>query len=346
MTTTALGREELARVAAVLRSVGEPVEGELRARLIAGGRSNLTYALCDDARRWVLRTPPRAGRTPSAHDVVRELRFTRALHGAGVPVARAVAACQDEAVLGVPFAVSGFVAGDALRTRADLDALDDAALRGVVDELVSVLAALHAVVPEQVGLGDLARPGGYVERQTRRWSRQWEIVGVPALRALATEVARGLRAWAPAEPRTRVVHGDYRIDNTLLDLPRRHLAAIVDWELAALGDPSADVAMMCAYRDPAFDLIVGEPGAWTSPRLPDAAALAAAYEQAAGVRLRDWEAHLALASFKVAVIAAGIAHRASRGAGSGRGFATAGEAVAPFLLKARQALSAHEGSHR
>ena len=129
---------------------------------------------------------------------------------------------------------------------------------------------------------------------------------------------RGERAARPpaAEQRTAgIVHGDFRIDNTLLDLdghdaPR--LAAVVDWELSTIGDPVADVATMLAYRDPAFDLIVGEPSAWTSSRLPDPAGLAAAYEAAGGVPLVDLDLHLALAHYKIAVIAAGIAHRQSR----------------------------------
>jgi aminoglycoside phosphotransferase (APT) family kinase protein len=106
---------------------------------------------------------------------------------------------------------------------------------------------------------------------------------------------------------------------------------VVDWELSTIGDPVADVAMMCVYRHPAFDLVLGGPTAWTSPRLPDADALAAAYEAAGGVPLANWTFHRALAYYKVAVIAAGIDHRHRAGAGAGSGFATAGQAVPAFL---------------
>ena len=115
------------------------------------------------------------------------------------------------------------------------------------------------------------------------------------------------------------------------------MAAVIDWELSTIGDPVADVAMMCAYRHPPFDLVMGAPSAWTSAAAPPAPELAAGYEAAGGVPLDDWEFHLALACFKVAVIAAGIDHRRRAGAGAGPGFDTAGDAVAPYLeLRARR----------
>ena len=137
------------------------------------------------------------------------------------------------------------------------------------------------------------------------------------------------------------MHGDYRIDNTLLDLdgpdaPR--LAAVVDWELSTIGDPVADVAMMCAYRDPAFDLILGAPAPGPARGCPTPPASLRAYEAAGGVPLVDLDFHLALAHYKIAVIAAGIDHRHRAGSGSGAGFETAGTAVAPFLEAARSAL--------
>lgn len=147
------------------------------------------------------------------------------------------------------------------------------------------------------------------------------------------------------------MHGDFRIDNAILTLanddgPRRDpdVAAVVDWELSTLGDPVADVAMMCAYRDPVFDLIIGEPSAWTSPRIPDVPALAHAYLAAGGAPLRHWDFHLALAYFKIAVIAAGIAHRARVGAATGPGFDSAGESVATYLDLGLHALDTLSGA--
>ena len=342
---TALSTTELDGVAAAMAGAGETVTGPLRAELIAGGRSNLTFGLTDGVRDWVLRTPPRASRTPSAHDVVRELRIVRGLAGSGVPVPRAVVAVEDDTLLGGPFAVTERVAGRTVQSRADLDALDDTTVAAVVDRLVEALVALHHVDLGAAGLDTLGRADAYAERQLRRWSGQWEIVGRPEHEALAAEVVAALRADVPPQQARALLHGDFRIDNTLLDLegvePR--VAAVLDWELSALGDPVADVAVMCAYRDPALDLVVGVPGAWTADRLPAPDVLAAAYEAAGGVPLRHWEIHLALAYFKIGVIAAGIDHRARAGSGSGPGFDSAGQAVGPYLELARDVLRTSKG---
>jgi aminoglycoside phosphotransferase (APT) family kinase protein len=318
-----------------------PLAGPLRAELIAGGRSNLTVRLTDGARSWVLRTPPRRGRTPSAHDVAREYRVTAALRASDVPVPPAVVLCEDEALIGGPFAISEYVAGRTLQTRDQLEALGAATVTALADTLVATLAALHAVDHVAVGLERFGRPDEYAARQLRRWSGQWDLVGTPELDGLAREVAAALSAAVPEQRATGIVHGDFRIDNTILDLadpgaPR--VAAVVDWELSTIGDPVADVAMMCAYRHPVFDLIVGSPGAWTSALLADAAGLAQGYERAGGVELADWDFHLALAYYKVGVIAAGIDHRRREGSGSGPGFDTAGESVGTYLDLAKDTL--------
>jgi aminoglycoside phosphotransferase (APT) family kinase protein len=331
---TALSSEELTSLATFLRGQGVDVAAPLRASLIAGGRSNVTIRLEDGVSRWVLRMPPRAGRTPSAHDVAREFRVTRALGAAGVPVPPAVALCEDESVLGAPFAVAGFIEGRTVQSRAEFDALDDTMASLVCSRLLEVLAALHRVDHVAVGLERFGRPDAYAARQMKRWSGQWELVGDydADTRAAAGELAIRLSSSIPDQPSTGIVHGDYRIDNTLLRLGESPVvAAVVDWELSTIGDPVADVAMMCAYRHPAFDLIVGKPSAWTSSRLPSPDGLAAAYEAAGGVPLIHWTFHLALAYYKVAVIAAGIDHRYRAGVGAGPGFAEAGRAVPEFL---------------
>ena len=330
-----LSVDELEFVASTMRAAGAHVAGPLRPTLIAGGRSNLTYRLDDGASRWVLRMPPRSGRTPSAHDVAREFRVTRALGGTDVPVAKAVVLCEEESIIGLPFAVAEFVDGTTVQSRADLWRLDDDAVRGSVAALVESLAALHRADYRSLGLEDFGRPVGYAQRQLRRWSGQWELVATesPDLLAMADELSSRLSASVPEQRTTTVVHGDYRIDNALLDLRDRpiRVAAIVDWELSTIGDPVADVAMMCAYRHSALDLILGTESAWTSDRLPAPDRLASLYEQSGGVDLVDWDFHLALAYFKIAVIAAGIDHRARAGAASGPGFDTAGDAVGPLL---------------
>jgi aminoglycoside phosphotransferase (APT) family kinase protein len=334
---TGLTEEEVAGVARFLERERVDLAGPLSVHQISGGRSNLTFRLDDGVSRWVLRMPPRAGRTPSAHDVAREFRVTRALRDTDVPVARTVALCDDEAVIGLPFAVTEFVAGETVQTRDELNRLDDATLATTLDKLIETLVALHRVDYPSIGLETFGRPAGYAERQVRRWTQQWELVAPPGasrVREAAGELARRLAASVPRQQATSIVHGDFRIDNTLLRLDDEvSVAAVVDWEMSTLGDPVADVAVMTVYRHPAFDLVLGYPCAWTSPRVPDAARLAAAYESAGGVPLVDWELHLALAYFKVAVISAGIDHRYRAGATSDPAFASAGTSV-PHLLAA------------
>jgi len=334
-----LSAEELQAVAARMAAAGVDVAGSLAAARIAGGRSNLTVRLTDGASTWVMRMPPRAGRTASAHDVGREFRVTSALFGSGVPVPRPVVLCDDESLIGAPFAIAEYVDGQTIQSREDLDALDAHQADALVPELVGVLARLHEVDYVAHGLGGFGRPDGYAARQLRRWSGQWETVGLADAGSLADEVVARLGREIPPQRHTSVVHGDFRIDNTLVTLdPAPQISAVVDWELSTIGDPVADVAMMCVYRHPAFDLIIGSPTAWASPRLPEPEDLAAAYERAGGVELADWEFHTALAAYKVAVIAAGIDFRYRQGVGRGAGFGTAGQAVVPFLDAARAVL--------
>jgi aminoglycoside phosphotransferase (APT) family kinase protein len=339
--TDQLSASELAGVAAVMTRAGVEPAGPLESTLIAGGRSNLTFRLSDGVGAWVLRTPPRAGRTPSAHDVAREHRVTSALGPTPVPVPPAVLLHAEEDVLGGSFAISEFVEGVAIQSASELDRLDDETLAQVVRGLTEALAALHDVDHEAVGLGRFGRPDAYAERQLKRWAGQWDLVGDRSLDGLAREVSGALEKRLPDQRSTGIVHGDFRIDNTLLDLAdpgRPRVAAVVDWELSTIGDPVADVATMIAYRNPAFDLIVGETSAWTSLRLPDAAGLSTLYESAGGVRLVDLDLHLVLAHYKIAVIAAGIDHRRRAGSGGGAGFDTAGRAVAPYLEAAHDVL--------
>ncbi|MER6112454.1 phosphotransferase family protein [Streptomyces hirsutus] len=335
-TTTDLSRDELDAVARHMAGADTTPTGPLEATLITGGRSNLTYVLSDGASRWVLRMPPRAGRTPSAHDVAREFRVTSGLRESGVPVARPVVLCEDESALGGAFTVVDYVDGRSVQSRDDLAALDDSQLAHVINSLTQTLAALHRVDHVAVGLERFGRPDAYAQRQLRRWRGQWELVAPEDddVRAAAAELGRRLETALPEQRFTGIVHGDFRIDNTILGHGRLpEVAAVVDWELSTIGDPVADVATMCAYRDEALDLILGAPSAWTSDRLPDAPTLAASYEAAGGVPLDHWDFHLALAYYKIGTIAAGIEHRRRAGVGSGPGFATAGRAV-PRLMAA------------
>jgi aminoglycoside phosphotransferase (APT) family kinase protein len=336
----ALTSAELGSVREVLSGAGEVVDGALAAELLTSGRSNVTVLLRDRSQRWVLRTPPRAGRTPSAHDVAREHRVTSALVGTGVPVPRAVALCEDESVLGGPFAIAAFVDGASVQSRSEFDELEPAQRDRIGPVLAATLASLHAVDPGHVGLRDFARWDGYTARQLGRWRKQWALVGDQGTDGLAQEVSDRLLAAVPEQERTSIVHGDFRIDNTIVGLGSSlSVNAVVDWELSTLGDPVADVAMMCAYRLPAFDHVIGERAAWTSPELPAVVELAAAYEAAGGAPLTNFDFHLGLAYFKIAVIAAGIAHRARESAIEKlEKTPPAAVAVEPFLVAALETL--------
>jgi aminoglycoside phosphotransferase (APT) family kinase protein len=323
---------DLAALSRHLDDVGVEQQGPLRAELISGGRSNLTFLVFDDQSTWVLRRPPMHGVTPSAHDMSREYRVVSALAPTGIPVAKPITMCPDDSVLGAPFTLVDYVVGQVIRTESDLAAVtDDAALTGCVHSLIEVLADLHQVDPDSIGLGDWGRADGYLERQIRRWGSQWEHVRQPddprdgdvhRLRARLAELV-------PAQSATSIVHGDYRIDNTILESSSPHrVRAVVDWEMSTLGDPLADVALMCVYRDPVFDLVIGLDAAWTSPRLPSANDLAQRYAAVSGRALAHWEFHLALGYFKVAIIAAGIAYRQRRNDDATDG---AGDAVAPLI---------------
>ncbi|UOY02605.1 phosphotransferase family protein [Blastococcus sp. PRF04-17] len=329
---TDLTEQQLAGLRAFLVDCGESPRGPLTATLLAGGRSNLTYRLRDDVRSWALRRPPLGGVIESAHDMVREYRVVAALGPTGVPVPRAVGCDATGAVIGAPAAIVDFVAGRTVRSRADLAGWTDADVAACATALVEVLVRLHKVDPAAVGLGDFGRPGGYAARQLRRWSRQWTEMGATDPRA--ERLAADLGARLVDQDRSGVLHGDFRVDNTILaDDDPGAVRALVDWELSTLGDPVADVALMCAYRHPALDGVLGIEAAWTSDRFPPVEELRAMYEERAGRALPHWHFHLALAFYKLAVIAEGIAYRHRLGATAGEGYEGVAATV-PVLLEA------------
>ena len=306
--------------------------GSLDAQPILGGRSNLIYDISDGTQHWILRRPPLGLVAPSANDIGREYRVVKALGPTPVPVARAIAYCDDPAVIGAPFSVVSKVEGRVIRSAADGAALDPADARAIADALIRGLVAVHSVAYQEVGLGDLGRPTGYLARQVSRWMSQWDLVATRDLPQVE-RLQRGLVAATPAESDATIVHGDYRLDNTILDpLDPTTLAAIVDWEMATIGDPLADVGLLLVYWDPACASVMPEGHAIAANRgFPAVGEVAEAYATLSGRDLDHLAFYRALGYFKLAVIAEGIHNRFRDGLTIGHGFETVGDAVVPLI---------------
>ncbi len=291
--------------------------------LISGGRSNLTYAVTDAAaRKVVLRRPPVSHVLSTAHDMAREYRVISALRDTDVPVAPALAFCADEDVNERPFYVMGFVDGHVLRDVAGTRAVLDEPHRTVAgNQLVDVLAAIHRVDVDAVGLGDFARRDGYIERQLRRWHGQFgksqeqaKEVGVYRPVPLVDEVHDLLTERLPAQQGTSIVHGDYRLDNTIMSAGGE-IMAVLDWELCTLGDPLADVGTLLAYwaeepgraAEPSPAVVTMAQSAATGlPGFPSRAEVAARYAAASGRDLSHIGYYVAFAYWKLACILEGV----------------------------------------
>lgn len=336
---TSLPGMDVAKLRTFLIERGVPVAGDLVIELISGGRSNLTFAARDDNSHWVVRRPPTGGLTPSAHDMNREWTVTNRLQGTAVPVAGTVAFDKEGEVLGAPFTVVEFVDGVVVRGADDLEALSDDDVERNVDGLIQTLADLHAVDYRAVGLGEFGRPDGFVARQVKTWARQWEHVKTRELDDVA-KLHAALSEAIPEQTSNSIVHGDFRVDNTILDAndPGK-IKAVVDWEMSTLGDPLTDVALMCVYRAPIFDAVLGMDAAWTSDRYPSPDDLAQRYAKVSGRELSDWNFYLALANFKLGVIGEGITHRARSGSSSGEGAESAATATGEFMAAGLRAIN-------
>ena len=215
--------------------------------LITGGRSNLTYRVTGaDGQRFVVRRPPLGHVLATAHDMAREYRVISAVGLSSVPVPPALGLCTDEAVNGAPFYVMGYVDGVVLDSPERGAELPMPLRKIAGEDLVDVLADLHAVDIDAVGLGNLAKREGYVERQVKRWSTQWEQSKTRELPAI-DEVARQLREALPEQQGVSIAHGDFRFGNCLTDLATGRIAAVLDWELCTLGDPLADLGYLGVY---------------------------------------------------------------------------------------------------
>jgi aminoglycoside phosphotransferase (APT) family kinase protein len=283
-------------------------------QLIAGGRSNLTFRVTGaDGTQFVLRRPPLGHVLATAHDMAREHRIIAAVGTTSVPVPPALGVCNDESVNGAPFYVMGFVDGVVLDSPERSAGMSDELKLKASHHLIDVLADLHAVDVDAVGLGDLAKREGYVERQVKRWSTQWEQSKTRELPAI-DEVARRLRERIPVQRGVSIAHGDYRFGNCLTDTVNGRIAAVLDWELCTLGDPLADVGYLGVYwyDGDAANMRANDPT--SGGGFPTYADLLERYATRTGRDLSDIDYYVAFSCWRLAVISEGVYARYLHGA--------------------------------
>lgn len=326
----------------------DPAPGRLtEVSLISGGRSNLTYRLDfgDQAgdQALVLRRPPLGHVLPTAHDMSREYRVLSALAGTAIPVPTPVAFCEDTEVTGAPFYLMRYVAGRVLRTREDGANVTAEQARELSECVIDMLAAIHGVDIEAVGLAGFGRPAGYMTRQLARWQRQWELSNsreVPGY----DELVRRLAAELPQSADGTLVHGDLRLDNMLVRLEPTQVAAVVDWEMSTLGDPLADLGLTLMYwTDPGDEdwLRASEGGSVTTiPGFMSRAEAAHRYAELTGRDISAIGYYMAFGCFKLAVVLEGIHARFLQKKTVGEGFEREGPAVPRLIERAHRLLDA------
>ena len=326
-------------------------ESALEATLITGGRSNLTYRLVGGPAPLVLRRPPLGHVLASAHDMAREFRVISALGGSTVPVPGAVLYRDDTdgtAGVGTPFYLMGFVDGQVLSSPAANAPFAPAQLRALSLDLVSTLAGLHSIDPVSVGLEDFGRAAGYLERQVRRWGEQYdksrnrELTELDALQA-------ALRTGVPTTVSSSLVHGDFRLDNAIVRVDadgRPRIAAILDWEMATIGDSFTDLGLLGLYWDirgiSAEAAAVAASAVDPNAGYPSFAELLDTYAAARRAPVPELSWYLAFAAYKLAIILEGIHFRFQAGETVGPGFDTIGGLVTPLAEAGLRSLAGRD----
>jgi aminoglycoside phosphotransferase (APT) family kinase protein len=319
-------------------------EGQIHASPIGDGHSNVTYLIARGETELVLRRPPRPPLPPSAHDVLREARLLRALRDTPARVPLVLAVCEDPATIGSPFYVMERIEGEVMVTSIP-DALDvPAQRRRIADQLIEALAEIHAVDWRAAGLEGFGKPTGYLERQLRRFTGLWGVNKtreIPAVERVGSWLAENL----PQSGAATIVHGDYRLGNTIFapEQPAR-LAAVLDWEMATIGDPLADLGYLCMMwtekDDPAGGLREALGAITRREGFPTRAQLIDDYERHTGRSMRDLRWYTTLALWKSIVFMEGNYKRAIAGSTDDPYLKSFGEGV---LELARQAEAVAHG---
>jgi aminoglycoside phosphotransferase (APT) family kinase protein len=292
-----------------MRERVEGFAGPLEVRQFRGGQSNPTFLLSTPGQRYVLRRKPPGKLLPSAHAVDREYRVITALRGAGIPVARSYALCEDDALIGTAFYVMEYVEGRVLWDQS-LPDLQPAQRAAIYDELNRVIAALHQVDYVAVGLADYGKPGNYLARQIARWTKQYRASETERIEAME-RLMEWLPQHIPADDETRVVHGDYRLDNVIFHPTQPRILAVLDWELSTLGHPLADFSYHCMYWRLSPTLFRGIGGLdLNSLGIPTEEEYVATYCSRTGrQRIEHWDYYMAYNMFRLAGILQGIMGR-------------------------------------
>ena len=331
---------DLARLAAYLETNLDGFHGLHTATKFSGGQSNPTFLLTADSGRYVLRRKPPGKLLPSAHAVDREYRVMRALYGSEVPVARPYLLCEDDAVIGSMFYVMSFEEGRIFWDPA-LPELDKDQRAPVHDEIIRVLAALHDLNPDAVGLGDFGKAGNYFARQFARWEKQYRASETETIPAMEQTIA-WLAANLPEDDgQVGLVHGDYRIDNFIFHATEPRALAVLDWELSTLGHPMADLAYYCmGLRLPDLTSVKGLAGQDRGPLgIPSEADMVRRYCGLRGIDLPEhWNFYLAFSFFRMSAILQGVYKRALDGTASNTRALELGKAVTPLSQMALDAI--------
>ncbi len=296
--------------------VGVDAGASLQATLLAGGRSNISYKITDTSgTNWVLRRPPLGHIMPSAHDMSREFRVLSGLNSVSFPTPKAQGFCDDETVIGSKFMLMDFVDGRVIESADTAKQLTAIQASEISQSLVDTLAKLHAVDPKSAGLDQLGRPEGYLQRQVKRWGEQWQLTKtreLPEIESLQEWLTTAI-SKLPTNLPSSIVHGDYRIDNVILDSKTSDVIAVLDWEMSTLGDPVSDLAISLVYWSQATDTLRNQipvaqevtsgPGFWSRQQVLER------YVAQTGYDISHLDECVALACFKLAVIMESIHHR-------------------------------------
>ena len=338
MTVTAEGADPAIVGPYLAEQLGDETWRGCHVELISGGRSNLTYLVTAGEEEVVLRRPPLGHVLPTAHDMAREFTVISALGPTDVPVPQTLHLCTDPDVLGVTFYVMERIHGHIVRTKFPngyADSPEDK--KRVGQTLVSSLVRLHSVDWDAVGLREFGHPDGFMARQIRRWKQQWEKSITRPLPMMDDLIAR-LEAELPESPAPTIVHGDFRLDNAILDASDPGIVrAVLDWEMSTIGDPLSDLGLMLVYWPQSDDMAefrdsFGAITATAAPGFPSRDEVIEQYARESGRDVSKVYFYWAFGFFKLAVILEGIHARYLQGKTLGEGFDTIGERVPPLVM--------------